>query len=80
MCAAAGPRKPIGPSACRSAIVPMSALHGSFTASQSKTRFAFSGVVVTLPTWSRGRPLSAFIACSVARSGFAASAQKFPKA
>ncbi len=61
-------------------MIAVSALHGSATLSQSNTSFARSGVVVTLPTWSRGRPLSAFIACSESRSGFAASAQKFPKA
>ena len=61
-------------------MVAISALHGSCTASQSNTRLAFSGVVVTLPTWSRGRPLSAFIERSDSRSGVAASAQKFPKA
>ena len=80
MLAAAGPRNPIGPSICRSAIVATSALHGSCTWSQSKTFLPRSGVVVTLPTWSSGRPLSRFIARSDSRSGLAASAQKFPKA
>ncbi len=80
MCRRPGPRKPIGPRAAVSAIRPISAPHGSWTASQSKTRLLKLRRGRTEPTWSRGRPLSAFIACSVSRSGFAASAQKLPKA
>ena len=47
---AAGPRKPIGPSACRSAMVATSALQPMCTLSQSNTSRPRSGVVVTLPT------------------------------
>jgi hypothetical protein len=81
MCAAAGPRNPIGPSACRSLITAVtSRLESPGRLSQSNTLAAFSGVVVTLPTWSSGRPFSRFIARIVSSSGRAASAQKFPKA
>ncbi len=61
-------------------MVATSALQPMCTLSQSKTSRPRSGVVVTLPTWSSGRPLSALIARSDSRSGVAASAQKFPKA
>jgi hypothetical protein len=46
---------------------------------QSKSASKRSRVVVTLPTWFSGRPLSRFTRTTERRSGWAAIAQKLPK-
>ncbi len=46
---------------------------------QSKSLVTRSRVVVTLPTWFSGRPLTRLTRTTERRSGCAAIAQKFPK-
>ena len=62
-CAAAGPRKPIGPAAARA----MSA-SGIGPSNMAGMR---DGSVVMLPTWSAGLPLAWFTACIAASEGAA---------
>ena len=79
--AAAGPRKPIGPSAWKSAIIEISSSGSKWRGMwlQSKASAIRCGSLVTLPACAGGRPLRRLIRSTDGWSGSAASAQKLPK-
>ena len=76
---AAGPRKPIGPSPMKSAIIEKTISRSPGTRLQSKASVSRDGSLVTLPAWPAGRPFRRLIRSTEAWSGRAASAQKLPK-